>query len=906
MVFLRNLKVGTKLIIGFIIVALIAGGIGLIGVISLDDIGNVQMPSVEHLISLEQTITAIQGIENLLLVPQLKSDEKQKLYDDLSNFKAEYDYHRQQLAALPFAAEEIELWNDLNAQLAIWIEGHEKFISLSRDLDSMKIEDPAAIRNEISLRQRDHYSWIWQLSESITTGGIFSGQVNDRMCSLGLWLSSYETENEQFNTFIDEIKAPHQAVHEAGSEITAILQAGRGGEVNWQEQALAVYDNKAVINMNQTLKLLSDIDALVADSYRIQNQMMTQALNVNRDSYITANSVIAELVEIKTVNSLQRVDSSSAFMLNLTLVALGLSLLLGFIISISIKRPLKKMVDISERLAVGEIEIELKSRSRDEIGALMNSFSKMIENTRENAKAAQMMARGDLSADICPKSEKDVMAKSMCEMTRALNGLVAESEMLTQAAVAGKLEVRGDSDKFQGNYRQIVEGVNKTLDAVIEPLNVAADYVDRISKGDIPEEITMSYNGDFNTIKNNINTCIKAVNTLVEDAVVLADAAVNGQLDVRADAERHQGSFAKIINGVNDTLDAVIKPVKEASAVLSEMAKGNLSKRVEGNFKGDHALIKDALNSTLDEISVYINDISYVLSGMANADLDIEVTRDYKGDFIEIKEALNHIIASFNNILTEFSNAADQVAAGAGQVSEGSTSLSQGTTEQASSIQELTASITQLSSQTRDNANSANQANVFTEKAKDIAENGNSRMHQLLESMQEIATSSNNISRIIKVIDDIAFQTNILALNAAVEAARAGQHGKGFAVVAEEVRNLAMRSAQAAKETTALIEGSINSVELGSNHADTTAQALEQIVEDISSAAELVSSIAAASNEQASAIVQINEGVQQVSHVVQANSATAEQSAASSEELSSQARLLKEQVGRFKLKQNTY
>lgn len=900
----RNMKVATKLIIGFIIVALIAGGIGLIGVLSLDDIGNVQMPSVEHLISLEQAITGIQGIENLLLVPQLKSSEKQKLYDDLSSIKADYEFHRQQLDLLPFTPDEIQLWNDMNTQLDIWMEGHDKFIVLSQELDSMKIEDPAALRNEIAMRQRDHYNWIWQLSESITTGGSFAGQTNDKMCALGLWLSSYETENEEFARLLEGIQESHKAVHDAGAEIVAILQAGRGGEENWQEQALDVYDNNAVVNMNQTLKTLSDIDTLVADSYRIQNQMMTQALNVNRENYLAANEMIAALVEIKTGNSSRRVDQSSIFMLNLTLGALIVSLILGMAISLSIRRPLKRMVSISERLAVGDTEIELKSSSKDEIGVLMNSFSKMIQNTRENAQVASMIANGDLSADVCPKSDSDIMAKSMCEMTQALKGLVSESEMLTKAAVNGQLEIRGEASRFKGGYREIIEGVNKTLDAVIEPLNVAADYVERISKGDIPAPISDNYSGDFNTIKNNLNTCIGAVNGLINDAATLADAALIGRLEVRADADRHHGAFAEIIKGVNDTLDAVIKPVEEASSVLSEMAKGNLSERVLGDYQGDHALIRDSLNSTLDEISDYISDISYVLSEMANANLNVEVAREYKGDFRTIKEALNHIIISFNTILLEFNNAADQVAAGASQVSEGSTSLSQGTTEQASSIQELTASITQLSSQTRDNADNANHANRLAAKARDNAENGNNRMNQLLESMQEIAASSADISNIIKVIDDIAFQTNILALNAAVEAARAGQHGKGFAVVAEEVRNLAMRSAQAAKETTILIESSIGSVEIGSNHADTTAKALSQIVADISSAAELVSSIASASNEQASAIIQINEGVQQVSHVVQANSATAEQSAASSEELSSQSKLLKEQVERFKIKHN--
>lgn len=231
--------------------------------------------------------------------------------------------------------------------------------------------------------------------------------------------------------------------------------------------------------------------------------------------------------------------------------------------------------------------------------------------------------------------------------------------------------------------------------------------------------------------------------------------------------------------------------------------------------------------------------------------------------------------------------------------------LSQGSTEQASAIEEITSSMTQVAVQTKENAINANQANELAKKAKEAAISGNDQMKEMLKAMQEINGSSANISKIIKVIDEIAFQTNILALNAAVEAARAGQHGKGFAVVAEEVRNLAARSANAAKEMIDMIEGSIKKVESGTKIASETAKALNTIVEDVAKAVELVGSIAVASNEQASGISQVNTAIEQVAQVVQTNSATAEESAAASEELSGQAQIMQEVVERFKLKKVT-
>ncbi|NLC19714.1 MAG: methyl-accepting chemotaxis protein [Clostridiales bacterium] len=342
----------------------------------------------------------------------------------------------------------------------------------------------------------------------------------------------------------------------------------------------------------------------------------------------------------------------------------------------------------------------------------------------------------------------------------------------------------------------------------------------------------------------------------------------------------------------------ISKPINAMVLAADSMALGDINVDVKADTRDVIGKLAESFRRMVENIRAQALVAEQIAEGNLTVDVPIRSEKDLLG------KKLAQLVQSNNEILTEIAAAADQVAMGAKQVSDSSIVLSQGATEQASSIEELTASLEEISSQTKLNADNASQANNLVDEAKMDAAQGNTHMKEMLQAIYEINEASSNISKIIKVIDDIAFQTNILALNAAVEAARAGQHGKGFAVVAEEVRNLAARSADAARETTDMIEGSIKKTEEGTRIAKETADALAKIVNEVDKVAALVNDIAIASNEQATGISQINQGILQVSEVVQNNSATSEEGASASEELSGQTGLLKEMVSRYRLKKD--
>ena len=342
----------------------------------------------------------------------------------------------------------------------------------------------------------------------------------------------------------------------------------------------------------------------------------------------------------------------------------------------------------------------------------------------------------------------------------------------------------------------------------------------------------------------------------------------------------------------------VVKPLKEIDKGIDLIKVGHVDVTVKKFYDDEMGQVVDALNDMVKSIKSQ----AVTAYEISKGDLTVDIKPRSEADVLSL--AFKELTDKNSDVLSAIKESTMQVTAGAGQVADASQALAQGSTEQASAIEQVTASMDEIANMTKGNAEEATKADNIVHELKEKATRGNSHMEEMMVAMDEINESSDKISKVIKVIDDIAFQTNILALNATVEAARAGVHGKGFAVVAEEVRNLAEKSASAAKETSDMIQDSIERVKHGTQLASNTSDELSEIVTSIDDIVKLIDAIAKASGNQATAVTQINQAINQVSQVVQTNSATSEQCASASEELANQAESLRNMLAKFKLKEN--
>lgn len=352
---------------------------------------------------------------------------------------------------------------------------------------------------------------------------------------------------------------------------------------------------------------------------------------------------------------------------------------------------------------------------------------------------------------------------------------------------------------------------------------------------------------------------------------------------------------------------SLTRPILEIEAAANKMAEGELAVQVQYTSRDELGGLSESIRRLITNLRGIINDVDYLLGEIAGGNFAVQSRNQsgYVGDFTGILQSTQKLRDRLSDTLLQINQASDQVSSGSDQVSSGAQALSQGATEQASSVEELAATINEISQQVKDTAENTMEASREMERTGSEVTTCNQQMKEMISSMSDISHKSSEISKIIKTIEDIAFQTNILALNAAVEAARAGTAGKGFAVVADEVRNLASKSAEASKNTAALIEGTVSAVQQGTKIANETAESLVKVVDSSQSVSAIVDKISEAANQQASSIEQVTQGIDQISSVVQTNSATAEESAAASEELSGQAQMLKSLVSQFKLKEES-
>ncbi len=473
------------------------------------------------------------------------------------------------------------------------------------------------------------------------------------------------------------------------------------------------------------------------------------------------------------------------------------------------------------------------------------------------AQAVGKISAGDLSIELKVKpGDTTSLMYSLKTMQESLRSIVAEIKNIVEAANQGNFSSKMELNGKAGYTKELSELLNQLSNTVDGAFKDTIRVSDALARGDLSQKITTECAGAFNQVKVSVNTTADSLTKIVAEIQHIVEAANKGEFNIKMDQNGKQGyakTLAELLNQLSNTVDSAFK------------------------------------------------DTIHVAQALSHGDLTQVVTRDYEGAYNDVKQNLNTTVDNLQRLVSDVKISVNSIGTAAKEIASGNTDLSQRTEEQASSLEQTAASMEELTTTVRQNAESAKQANQLAHNASTIAQKGGSVVQQVVGTMSSINDSSRKIVDIISVIDGIAFQTNILALNAAVEAARAGEQGRGFAVVAAEVRNLAQRSAAAAKEIKNLIGDSVEKVDVGTKLVDDAGKTMEEIVNAVKRVTDIMSEISAASNEQSQGIEQVNRAIANMDEATQQNAALVEQAAAAAESLEEETQSLTQSVSVFKL-----
>ena len=701
---------------------------------------------------------------------------------------------------------------------------------------------------------------------------------SDSMQKLQHQSAAITTKQQIFYQTLAALKSTTYQIHASADKMIALGLVDPEKSAKLERSLAELGDkinnlDKQIIPASDQARIASDLAAYTNTFHllqsALQNNSMENIAALSEKWKLQGSQFILSIDQVKILSAAaepslveQYQKYSAIAMLVILSLALGMQIFLARYLASYWEKFVREMKQMADAHDAGDIDVQMAAEKFKGI------FREMAERinymvfahiaTKKKAMAVvDAFGMGDFEFPFEQLPGKKVFLNEIIERLRKnLQGFMQEMNHMSGEHDLGDIDVRMDAAKFNGEFIRMAEGVNKMVEGHISVKKKAMAVVEQFGKGNLDAPLEV-FPGKKKFINDYIETLRENLKRFISDVNLMVANAVDGNLAYRADQSLHQGDYKKIVEGINATLDAVIEPVLEAAGVLSALAEGNLTRYMQGNYKGDHEKIKQALNHTLD---------------------------------------------SFNEILGGLTIAVDEMKNGAGQISDASQSLSQGSTEQAASVEEISAAVTELASQTRQAAENAKTANSISGSSLESSRKGSEMMSELMVAMREIETAAGDISKIIKAIDEIAFQTNLLSLNAAVEAARAGRHGKGFAVVAEEVKSLSDRSARAARETAELIQESINRANKGAEIASRTVASLDEISQGVEQVASLMTEVSAAAEEQSAGLLQVEKSMQQIESVTQNNAANSEQTASASAELSGQAESISGMIQRFEIR----